>query len=88
VDSPPRAAPVPPHHFQVHSLLLLVALIQVHITLVVPLVIWILDVIIIVHLQLVRNLVGDEPPNCPETKKYLFKTNYMILLKVFCVQRI
>jgi hypothetical protein len=60
---------VPPHHFHVHGLLLLVALVHVHITLVVPLVIWIPDIIIIVQLQLVCNLVGGEPPSCPETKK-------------------
>ncbi len=86
------------HHIQVHALLLLVALVHVHVALVVPLVVWIPDVIVIIviivliFLQLVRNLGGGEllgvSLSCPETKKIFFKTNYMILLTVFCVLRI
>jgi hypothetical protein len=89
---------LPPHHIQVHAVLLLVALVHVHVALVVPLIVWIPDVIviiviiIIIILQLVRNLVDSEPLglslSCPETKKIFLKTNYMILLTVFCVLRI
>ena len=71
---------LPPHHIQVHALLLLlVALVHVHVALV-PLVVWIPDVVVIIViivliiLQLVRNLGGGEPLgvslSCPETKKY------------------
>jgi hypothetical protein len=82
---------LPPHHIQVHALLLLVAL-------VVPLIVWIpaviiiIVIIIIIILQLVRNLVDGEPLglslSCPETKKIFLNTNYMILLTVSCVLRI
>jgi hypothetical protein len=75
---------LPPHHIQVHALLLLlVALVHVHVTLLIPFIVWIPDVIVIIViiviiiLQLVRNLGGDEPLgislSCPETKKYFLR---------------
>jgi hypothetical protein len=89
---------MPPHHIQVHALLLSIALLHVHVALVVPLIVWIPDVIviiviiIIIILQPVRNLVDGEPLglslSCPETKKIFLKTNNMTLLTVFCVIRI
>jgi hypothetical protein len=82
----------PPHHIQVHALLLLVTLVHVQLALIVPLIVWIPDVIIIIVIiifQLVRNLGGGEPLDaslsCPETKKIFSKAYYMILLTVFCV---
>jgi hypothetical protein len=89
---------LPLHHIQVHALLLLFALVHVHVALVVPLIVWIPDVIVIIIIivitiiQLVDRLVDGGPLgvslSCPETKKSFLKTNYMILLTVFCVLRI